>query len=58
MKKAILGRKLGMTQIFDEEGRMLPVTVIEAGPCYEPVGELTVEEKEKLRKVLKEMELI
>jgi 4-hydroxy-tetrahydrodipicolinate synthase len=31
---------------------------IEAGPCYEPVGELTVEEKEKLRKVLKEMELI
>ncbi|CDF58890.1 50S ribosomal protein L3 [Thermobrachium celere] len=34
MKKAILGRKLGMTQIFDENGRVIPVTVIKAGPCY------------------------
>ncbi|NEZ46616.1 50S ribosomal protein L3 [Clostridium niameyense] len=33
MKKAILGRKLGMTQIFDESGKVIPVTVIEAGPC-------------------------
>ncbi|MBC7766165.1 MAG: 50S ribosomal protein L3 [Hyphomonadaceae bacterium] len=33
MKKAILGRKVGMTQIFDVDGRMIPVTVIEAGPC-------------------------
>ncbi|EYE87694.1 50S ribosomal protein L3 [Fervidicella metallireducens AeB] len=33
MKKAILGRKVGMTQIFDETGRVIPVTVIEAGPC-------------------------
>lgn len=33
MKKAILGRKLGMTQIFDEKGKVIPVTVIEAGPC-------------------------
>lgn len=33
MKKAILGRKLGMTQIFDERGRVIPVTVVEAGPC-------------------------
>lgn len=33
MKKAIIGRKLGMTQIFDEVGNMIPVTVIEAGPC-------------------------
>jgi large subunit ribosomal protein L3 len=32
MKKAIIGRKLGMTQIFDETGRVIPVTVIEAGP--------------------------
>ncbi|MEJ5227965.1 50S ribosomal protein L3 [Thermodesulfovibrio sp.] len=32
--KAILGRKVGMTQIFDEEGRMVPVTVVEAGPCW------------------------
>jgi len=33
MKKAILGKKIGMTQIFDENGRAIPVTVIEAGPC-------------------------
>ena len=33
MKKAILGRKLGMTQIFDESGKVIPVTAIEAGPC-------------------------
>lgn len=33
MKKAILGKKIGMTQLFDEEGRVIPVTVVEAGPC-------------------------
>ena len=33
MKKAILGKKLGMTQLFNEEGVLIPVTVIEAGPC-------------------------
>ena len=33
MKKAILGKKIGMTQIFDERGAAIPVTVIEAGPC-------------------------
>ena len=33
MKKAILGKKLGMTQIFNENGKVIPVTVIEAGPC-------------------------
>ena len=33
MKKAILGKKVGMTQIFDENGKVIPVTVIEAGPC-------------------------
>ncbi|MGQ9518126.1 MAG: 50S ribosomal protein L3 [Anaerolineae bacterium] len=32
--KGILGRKIGMTQIFDESGLVVPVTVIEAGPCY------------------------
>jgi large subunit ribosomal protein L3 len=31
--KSLIGKKLGMTQIFDEEGRRVPVTVIEAGPC-------------------------
>ncbi len=33
MKKGIIGRKIGMTQIFDASGRVIPVTVIEAGPC-------------------------
>jgi large subunit ribosomal protein L3 len=33
MQKAILGRKIGMTQLFDETGNIAPVTVIEAGPC-------------------------
>ena len=33
MKKGIIGRKLGMTQIFDEKGNVIPVTLIEAGPC-------------------------
>ena len=32
--KGILGKKVGMTQIFDEKGEIVPVTVIEAGPCY------------------------
>ena len=33
MKKAILGTKVGMTQLFLEDGRVVPVTVVEAGPC-------------------------
>ena len=33
MKKGIIGKKVGMTQIFDEIGNVIPVTVIEAGPC-------------------------
>ena len=33
MKKAIIGKKIGMTQIFDEIGNVIPVTIIEAGPC-------------------------
>ena len=33
MQKAIIGKKVGMTQIFEESGRVIPVTVIEAGPC-------------------------
>ena len=33
MQKAIIGKKIGMTQIFDEHGKVVPVTVIEAGPC-------------------------
>lgn len=33
MQKGIIGKKIGMTQIFDEAGKMIPVTVVEAGPC-------------------------
>lgn len=33
MKKGIIGKKIGMTQIFDENGKVIPVSVIEAGPC-------------------------
>ena len=33
MQKAIIGKKIGMTQIFDEKGKVVPVTVVEAGPC-------------------------
>ena len=33
MKKAIIGKKIGMTQIFKEDGTVVPVTVVEAGPC-------------------------
>ncbi|MEW5692986.1 MAG: 50S ribosomal protein L3 [Candidatus Hydrogenedentota bacterium] len=32
--KGLIGKKLGMTQLFDEQGKVIPVTVIEAGPCY------------------------
>ena len=44
MKKAILGKKIGMTQIFTEDGRLIPVTVIEAGPC--PVVQKKTVEKD------------
>lgn len=33
MQKGIIGKKMGMTQIFDENGKVMPVTVVEAGPC-------------------------
>ena len=33
MQKGIIGKKIGMTQIFDENGKVVPVTVVEAGPC-------------------------
>ena len=33
MEKSIIGKKIGMTQIFDEAGRVVPVTLIQAGPC-------------------------
>ena len=44
MKKAILGKKIGMTQLFRADGTMIPVTVIEAGPC--PVVQLKTKGKE------------
>ena len=33
MKKGLIGKKLGMTHVFSEDGRCIPVTVVEAGPC-------------------------
>ena len=33
MQKGIIGKKIGMTQLFDENGKVIPVTVVEAGPC-------------------------
>ena len=33
MQKGIIGKKIGMTQIFDANGKVVPVTVVEAGPC-------------------------
>ena len=33
MQKALIGKKIGMTQIFDEKGNVVPVTVVEAGPA-------------------------
>ena len=44
MKKGIIGRKIGMTQIFAEDGKVIPVTVIEAGPCT--VTQIKVAEKD------------
>ena len=44
MKNAIIGKKIGMTQIFDETGKVVPVTVIEAGPCV--VAQKKTAEKE------------
>ena len=42
MSKAIIAKKIGMTQIFAEDGRVIPVTVLEAGPC--PVVQVKTEE--------------
>ena len=44
MNKAIIGRKAGMTQIFTAEGKVIPVTVVEAGPC--PVVQIKTVEKD------------
>jgi large subunit ribosomal protein L3 len=44
MMKGLIGKKIGMTQIFDETGAALPVTLIEAGPCY--VTQVRLPEKE------------
>ncbi|MBO5526148.1 MAG: 50S ribosomal protein L3 [Clostridia bacterium] len=44
MVKAIIGRKVGMTQIFAQDGKVIPVTVVEAGPC--PVVQIKTVEKD------------
>lgn len=50
MKKAILGKKLGMTQVFSPEGAVIPVTVVEAGPC--PVVQVKNDEKDGYKAVV------
>ena len=45
MKKAILATKVGMTQIFNEDGQLIPVTVLQAGPCV--VTQVKTETSEK-----------
>jgi large subunit ribosomal protein L3 len=47
--KGILGRKVGMTQLFDEKGHVVPVTVIEAGPCY--VTQVKTEDRDGYRAI-------
>ena len=49
MEKAIIGKKVGMSQIFDEAGKVIPVTVIEAGPCA--VVQKKTEEKDGYKAV-------
>jgi large subunit ribosomal protein L3 len=44
MLKGLIGKKIGMTQIFDEQGVAHPVTIIEAGPCY--ITQVRIPEKE------------
>ena len=44
MSKAIIARKVGMTQIFAEDGKVIPVTAVEAGPC--PVVQVKTEESD------------
>ena len=44
MNKAIIGKKLGMTQIFSADGKVIPVTVVEAGPC--PVVQIKTKERD------------
>ena len=50
MKKAILATKIGMTQIFDENGALIPVTVLQAGPCS--VLQVKTEEKDGYKAVV------
>ena len=47
MKKAILATKVGMTQIFNEDGQLIPVTVLQAGPCV--VTQVKTEENDGYR---------
>ena len=46
---AILGKKLGMTSVFDDKGESLPCTVIEAGPCY--VAQIKTKEKDGYERI-------
>ena len=44
MVKGIIGRKVGMTQVFEDTGKVIPVTVIEAGPC--PIVQIKTQERD------------
>ncbi len=48
-KFALLGKKIGMTQVYDDQGRLIPVTVLEAGPC--PVVQVKTVEKDRYNAV-------
>ena len=55
--KTILGKKVGMTQIFDESGRVVPVTVIAAGPCVVTQIKSTIGCKQNQRDTLRSLGL-
>jgi len=50
MKAAILGRKIGMTTIYNESGRQIPVTLVKAGPC--PILKLRTEQEDGYNAVM------
>jgi len=47
--RGLIGKKVGMTQVFDEDGRVVPVTVLECGPC--PITQIKTEETDGYRAV-------
>ena len=56
MNKGLIGKKIGMTQIFDEAGKVIPVTVIEAGPCV--IAQVKTEETDGYTAIQLELDLV